>query len=128
MKFLLDTHLLLWAAERLDILPDAARALMDDSNNDLLFSAASLWEVAIKHGLGRADFEVEPHLLRRGLLDGGYGELAVTSAHAVAVASLPPIHKDPFDRMLIAQAMVEGITLLTSDQVVAQYPGPVQQV
>jgi PIN domain nuclease of toxin-antitoxin system len=67
-------------------------------------------------------------VLRRGLLDGGYGELAVTSAHAVAVASLPPIHKDPFDRMLIAQAMVEGITLLTSDQVVAQYPGPVQQV
>lgn len=128
MKFLLDTHLLLWAAERLDLLPDAARALMGDSNNDLLFSAASLWEVAIKHGLGRADFEVEPCALRRGLLDGGYGELVMTSAHAVAIASLPPIHRDPFDRMLIAQAMVEGITLLTSDQVVAQYPGPVQQV
>jgi len=128
VKFLLDTHLLLWAAERAELLPDAARALMDDSANDLLFSAASLWEVGIKRGLGRADFEVEPRALRRGLLDGGYGELVVTSAHAVAIASLPPIHKDPFDRLLIAQAMVEGITLLTSDQVVAQYPGPVQGV
>lgn len=128
MKFLLDTRLLLWAAERLELLPDAARTLMDDGSNELLFSAASLWEVAIKQGLGQADFEVEPRALRRGLLDGGYGELAVTSAHAVAIASLPPIHKDPFDRLLIAQAMVEGITLLTSDRVVAQYPGPVQQV
>jgi PIN domain nuclease of toxin-antitoxin system len=128
VKFLLDTRLLLWAAERLELLPDAARTLMDDGSNELLFSAASLWEVAIKQGLGQADFEVEPRALRRGLLDGGYGELAVTSAHAVAIASLPPIHKDPFDRLLIAQAMVEGITLLTSDRVVAQYPGPVQQV
>ena len=84
--------------------------------------------MAIKQGLGRADFEVEPRALRRGLLDGGYGELAVTSAHAVAIASLPPIHKDPFDRLLIAQAMVEGITLLTVDPVVSRYPGPVRRV
>lgn len=128
MTFLLDTHLLLWAAGRPDMLSDAARALIDDRDNELLFSAASLWEVAIKGGLGRSDFEVEPRALRRGLMDADYGELAVTSAHAVAVASLPPIHKDPFDRLLIAQAMTEGITLLTSDSLVAQYAGPVQRV
>lgn len=128
MTFLLDTHLLLWAAGRPDMLSDAARALIDDRDNELLFSAASLWEVAIKGGLGRSEFEVEPRALRRGLMDADYGELAVTSAHAVAVASLPPIHKDPFDRLLIAQAMTEGITLLTSDRLVAQYAGPVQRV
>lgn len=128
MTFLLDTHLLLWAAGRPDMLSDAARALIDDRDNELLFSAASLWEVAIKGGLGRSEFEVEPRALRRGLMDADYGELAVTSAHAVAVASLPPIHKDPFDRLLIAQAMTEGITLLTSDSLVAQYAGPVQRV
>jgi len=128
VTFLLDTHLLLWAAGRPDMLSDAARALIDDRDNELLFSAASLWEVAIKGGLGRSEFEVEPRALRRGLMDADYGELAVTSAHAVAVASLPPIHKDPFDRLLIAQAMTEGITLLTSDRLVAQYAGPVQRV
>jgi len=110
------------------MLSDAARALIDDRDNGFLFSAASLWEVAIKGGLGRSDFEVEPRAFRRGLMDADYGELAVTSAHAVAVASLPPIHEDPFDRLLIAQAMTEGITLLTSNRLVAQYPGPVQQV
>lgn len=128
MTFLLDTHLLLWAAGRPDLLPDAARALIEYQDNDFLFSAASIWEIAIKCGLGRTDFEVEPIALRRGLIDAEYGELAVTSAHAVAVAALPPIHKDPFDRLLIAQARTEGITLLTSDRLVAQYPGPVQRV
>jgi PIN domain nuclease of toxin-antitoxin system len=128
VTFLLDTHLLLWAAGRPDLLSDTALTLINDQDNDLLFSAASLWEVAIKHGLGRLDFEVEPRALRRELIDADYGELVVTGAHAIAVASLPAIHKDPFDRLLIAQAMVEGITLLTSDQAVARYPGPVQQV
>ena len=128
MKFLLDTHLLLWAAEDSIRLPDAARTLMDDERNYLLFSATSLWEVTIKAGLGRRDFDIDPFALRRGLLDGGYSELFITSAHAVAVAALPPLHKDPFDRLLVAQATVEGITLLTSDPLVAQYPGPVQQV
>jgi PIN domain nuclease of toxin-antitoxin system len=126
--FLLDTHLLLWAAGRPDLLPDAARSLINAQDNDILFSAASLWEIVIKRGLGRSDFEVEPRALRRGLIEADYGELPVTSSHAVAVASLPSIHKDPFDRLLIAQAMTEGITLLTSDKLVAQYPGPVQRV
>ena len=79
MKLLLDTHLLLWAAGRPDLLSAAARLLLDDSNNELTFSAASLWEVTIKRGLGRDDFVVDPRLLRRGLLDNGYSELAITS-------------------------------------------------
>lgn len=88
--------------------------------NELLFSAASLWEIAIKRGLGREDFRVDVRLLRRGLLDNGYGELPVGSEHAVAIDGLPPIHKDLFDRLLVAQALVEGVTLLTSDELVAQ--------
>jgi PIN domain nuclease of toxin-antitoxin system len=102
--------------------------LLNNPDHDLLFSAASLWEVTIKRGLGRDDFRVDPRLLRRGLLDNGYGELAITSEHAIAVDLLPPIHKDPFDRMLLAQAMVEGIALLTSDPLLARYPGPVHRV
>lgn len=128
MKYLLDTHLLLWAAAEPQRLPEAARNLMEDAGNTLLFSAASLWEVAIKAGLGRADFIVEPAVLRRGLLDNGYGELPVASEHAVATVTLPHIHRDPFDRLLVAQAQVEGITLLTADSVVARYPGPIRRV
>jgi len=105
-----------------------ARALIADEANQPLFSAASLWEVAIKSDLGRADFSVDARLLRRGLLDNGYGELAVASEHAVAVAGLPPIHRDPFDRLLVAQATVEGIVLLTTDALVGRYPGPVRKV
>ncbi|MGA7949772.1 MAG: type II toxin-antitoxin system VapC family toxin [Thiobacillaceae bacterium] len=128
MKLLLDTHLLLWAAGSPDQLPPAARSLLEDPQNELLFSAASLWEIAIKYKLGRSDFRVDARVLRRGLLDNGYQELAITSEHAVFVDSLPPLHKDPFDHILIAQATVEGITLLTADALVAQYPGPVRQV
>lgn len=128
MKLLLDTHLLLWAAGAPDKLPAAALAEIENADNELLFSAASLWEVAIKRGLGRADFTVNPRLLRRGLLDNGYQELPITGEHAVAVDGLPPLHKDPFDRMLIAQALVEGVTLLTVDERVAQYPAPVRQL
>jgi PIN domain nuclease of toxin-antitoxin system len=128
MKLLLDTHLLLWAAGQPDRLPATARSLIDDPANEPLFSAASLWEVAIKRGLGRADFQVDARLLRRGLLDNGYGELPIVSDHVVATESLPPIHRDPFDRVLVAQATVEGITLLTSDSLVAQYPGPIRTV
>ncbi|MEW6339788.1 MAG: type II toxin-antitoxin system VapC family toxin [Pseudomonadota bacterium] len=128
MKLLLDTHLLLWAAGEPHRLSPEARRLIEDRAYELFFSAASLWEVAIKRGLGREDFRVDPRLLRRGLLDNGYSELVIESAHAVAVDTLPPIHKDPFDRILVAQAWTEGITLLTADPLVAQYPGPVQRV
>lgn len=126
MKLLLDTHLLIWAAESIERLPKGARALMANPENELLFSVASIWEVAIKRGLNRPDFQVDARMLRRGLIDNGYCELPILSEHAVAIDTLPPIHKDPFDRLLIAQAMVEGITLLTDDATVAQYQGLVR--
>jgi len=128
VKLLLDTHLLLWAAGEPNRLSRKARTLIGNPENELLFSAASLWEVAIKRGLGRSDFQVDARLLRRGLLDNGYSELPIVSDHVVATESLPPIHKDPFDRVLVAQATVEGITLLTTDSLVAQYPGPIRTV
>ena len=128
MKLLLDTHLLLWAAGEPKKLSPKARRLIADTDNELMFSAASLWEIAIKRALGRADFQVDTRLFRRGLIDNGYVELPVFSAHAVAVEALPPIHKDPFDRLLIAQSQVEGIVLLTSDATVAQYGGSVRLV
>lgn len=128
MKLLLDTHLLLWAADGFEYLPPDAQVLMSAPENELFFSVASLWEIVIKSGLGRKDFQVDPRLLRRGLLDNGYNELPILSEHAVIIGTLPLIHKDPFDRLLVAQAIVEGITLLTSDAYVAEYPGPVQYV
>ena len=128
MKLLLDTHLLLWAAEESDRLSDTATALLSDPDNQLFFSAASLWEIAIKRGLGRCDFQVDPRLLRRGLLENGYEELQIASIHAVAADLLPPLHKDPFDRILVTQATIEAITLLTADPIVARYPGPVRAV
>src|SRR5271163_2857669 len=115
MKLLLDTHILLWAAREPKRLPRVARALMDDTQNELIFSVVSVWETAIKSGLGKKDFRTDPRLLRRRLLDNGYSELPLLSKHAVAIDLLPPIHKDLFDRILVAQAMVEGITLLTAD-------------
>lgn len=128
MRLLLDTHLLLWAAGQPDRLSPEARDLLQDPLNDLTFSAASLWEITIKRGLGREDFRVEPRVLRRGLRDHGYAELPISAEHSLAVELLPAIHKDPFDRILLAQAMIEGITLLTADPVVARYPAPVRKV
>ena len=128
MTLLLDTQVLLWAVNQPDRLPAVARTLLTNPDNDLLFSPASLWEIAIKNTLGRSDFRVEPRILRRGLLDNGYTELPITGEHAVNIDSLPRLHKDPFDRILLAQAIVEGITLLTSDAQVARYGGPVRKV
>ena len=125
---LLDTHLLLWAAGEPKKLSAKARRLIADTDNELMFSAASIWEVAIKRALGRTDFQVDTRLFRRGLIDNGYVELPVFSAHAVAVDALPPIHKDPFDRLLVAQSLVEGIVLLTTDATVAQYGGSIRLV
>jgi PIN domain nuclease of toxin-antitoxin system len=128
VKLLLDTHLLLWAANAPKRLPRAARALIEDPENELLFSAASLWEIAIKCSLGREDFRVDARLLRRGLLDNGYTELPITGEHAVEIERLPAVHRDPFDRMLVAQATVEGVTLLTHDRELLAYRGPVRKV
>lgn len=128
MKVLIDTQLLLFAAAQPDRLPAAAHELFVNVENELLFSAASIWEVTIKRGLGRPDFVIEPRLLRRGLLDNNYIELPITSEHAITVDLLPPIHKDPFDRILIAQALTEGILFLTMDPLIAKYKGPIRKV
>jgi PIN domain nuclease of toxin-antitoxin system len=128
LKLLLDTHLLIWAATAPAKLSAAAVGLLEDTENELFFSAASLWEITIKRGLGRPDFQLEPGLLRRGLLDNGYQELPITGLHTLAVEVLPDLHKDPFDRLLIAQATSEGITFITSDGLLAQYPGPIRLV
>ncbi len=126
MLYLLDTHLLLWAAYEPDRLSPQTRELLDAGDNALLFSAASIWEVAIKASLGRDDFVADANVLRRGLVENGYRELPITSAHAAAVATLPALHRDPFDRILVAQARVEGVPLLTSDTTVAGYGDPAQ--
>jgi PIN domain nuclease of toxin-antitoxin system len=127
MRLLLDTHILLWGAIEPERLSRVASSLIESPDNEMVFSALSIWEIAIKTGLG-ADFRIDAGILRRGLFDNGYAELAVTGAHAAALAGLPPIHKDPFNRMLVAQAIVEGFTLLTSDPTVAEYPGSIRLV
>ena len=128
MRLLLDTHLILWSISQSERLSREARDLMGDPNNTLVASVVSLWEIAIKRGGRRADFVAEPTSIRHQLLTHGYEELPILGEHVIAVTGLPPIHGDPFDRMLVAQAIVEGITLLTADPLVARYPGPVRKV
>jgi len=119
MRLLIDTHLLLWAAN--DTLPKQAIPFFTDKDNELFFSSANIWEVVIKKGLDRSDFQINPNDLYCGLVNNGYNELTVTSHHTLLVAHLPPFHKDPFDRILVAQAMAEGLMLLSSDEAVSQY-------
>lgn len=128
MTYLLDTHLLLWVTGAQDRLSSQARTLLSDLDVAPVFSTASIWEVVIKKALGRKDFSVEPSRLRDDLMENGYDELEIRSEHVLEVAALPLIHKDPFDRMLIAQARVEGITLLTVDTDVVRYGDPVKLV
>jgi PIN domain nuclease of toxin-antitoxin system len=128
MKLLLDTHLLLWAAGAPERLSRPARALLGARGNSLIFSAASIWEIVIKAGLGRADFQVEPQRLRRELLLHGYEELPISGEHALALRTLPALHKDPFDRILFAQARCEAMTLVTADRDLAAYGPPCRLV
>jgi PIN domain nuclease of toxin-antitoxin system len=121
MKLLLDTHVLLWAAGEPDKLSPTARNMLLEPRSVLFFSPASIWEVVIKQGLGRDDFRVDPHRLRKMLVVRGYIELPVTSEHVLRVATLPFLHKDPFDRILIAQARCEGMSLLSVDAAVIAY-------
>lgn len=121
MKLLLDTHLLLWAAGTPERLSTATRSRLLDEGNDLYFSAVSIWEIVIKRALGRHDLQVDPARFRRMLVASGYGEVAVTAEHALIVEHLPALHKDPFDRILIAQARSEGMQLLTVDDQVLAY-------
>jgi len=128
MKILLDTHFILWALLDQKRLSSRARAIIEAEENQILFSVASLWEIAIKRTSGKRDFKVAPQILRRTMLESDYLELSLAAEHVFETSKLPLLHKDPFDRILIAQAMVEGMTLLTADAVVAKYPGPIQLV
>lgn len=121
MKLLLDTHIVLWAAGQPEKLSESARTLLTTPENLLFFSAASIWEIVIKRGLGRDDFKVDPRHLRKMLVVHGYTELPVTAEHAIMIETLPLLHKDPFDRLLLAQARAEGMLLLTVDASVSQY-------
>lgn len=125
MKLLLDTHLLLWIAFKSSKLSSAAVSLIEDPANELWFSTVSIWEVAIKSSRKRADFSVDPRILQSALLRAEYLELGLTAEHTFATMDLPSIHKDPFDRILISQAQVENVTLLTSDRKVVGYSGQI---
>jgi PIN domain nuclease of toxin-antitoxin system len=128
MRFLLDTHFVLWLPLDDPRIRAEARTILLNPANEFMFSVSSIWEIAIKERLRKPDFPHDPREIRRLLIENGYAELAIESRHAVLVDSLPLIHKDPFDRILIAQAMAEGITLLTADPVIAKYPGPIRKV
>src|SRR5699024_9083924 len=128
MIFLLDTHLLLWAAYDPDSLSPEARSIIDDYSHTLVFSAASIWVVAIKSSLARNDFNVDVRVFRRALLEAKYHELPITGAHTAEVADLPAYHKDPFDRLLVALARSDAFTLSTSDRMTSMYPQPTRLV
>jgi len=120
--------LLIWTKSDPQRLSNSARDHIIDTTNVLYFSSASIWEISIKRQRGRPDFKIDPHLLHETLLDDGYTELPVVSFHAFGIVTLPMIHKDPFDRILIAQAAHEGCLFLTSDSRLATYPGPIRLV
>ncbi len=128
MRLLVDTHLLLWAVASSRRLPKAARRLLEDPANEVLFSAASLWEIVIKAALRKPDFKVDVGLLRPALAEMGFSELSVSGVHAETLASLPLIHRDPFDRMLVAQSLAEPLVLLTNEGVLAGYGDVVKVV
>ena len=123
MRILLDTNIILWSA--FNGLPPSAASYILDEKNILYFSSANIWEVVIKNALNRADFNVDPFMLYKGLLNNGYKELPITSTHSLTIHTLPNIHKDPFDRILLGQAVSEGIPLLTSDSRLSEYPAPI---
>ena len=128
MRLLIDTQLLIWAAEGSPRLSARAADLLSEPEHDLHFSVASIWETAIKFGLGRPDFQADPRILRPALLAEGFREITVTGRHALTVLDLPRLHGDPFDRILIAQAWIEGLTLLTTDRMLEGYPGDIRRV
>jgi len=128
MRCLIDTQVILWAAIAPDRLSDDSVAFLTNPANSLYFSAASIWEIVIKNALGRPDFRVNQGLLRRGLIDNDYMELPITATHALATETLPPVHKDPFDRILVAQAIVEGMTLVTADALLEKYPVEIRKI
>lgn len=128
MRILLDTHVLLWAVGSTRRLQGGTLAALSEPANDVLFSAASIWEIAIKFGLGRPDFVISPDDILRAALEIGFVELPISAAVAAAVAKLPPIHRDPFDRLLVAQAIEEPAVLYTADARLLGYSDLVKRV
>lgn len=127
-RFLVDTQLLLWNVYGSRQLPARVARLFRDGRHEFFYSAASLWEIAIKASRGREDFAADTAAVRDALEENGFLELAIAAHHAVAVGGLPPIHGDPFDRMLIAQANAEPMAFLTADRRLAAYPGTIEVV
>lgn len=121
MNYLLDTHILLWSLVEPDKVPMRMVRLIEDTGNRVWFSSASIWEIAIKHSLGKDEFPVEPGMIWKAARQTGMEELAVSAEHAVGVDALPWLHRDPLDRMLVAQARVEGMKLLSVDAQVNAY-------
>lgn len=128
MRVLLDTHVLLWAVGDSGRLPPSSREILENGNNEIFFSAASIWEIAIKAALGREDFQIDPVQILDVMPETGFTELPVMARHAAEVSRLPAIHKDPFDRMLIAQSRTEPLLLLTDDALLARYSDNVRLI
>jgi PIN domain nuclease of toxin-antitoxin system len=128
MIYLIDTHVIIWLAIRSPRLDQKTQELLADRKNDVYFSAISIFEIAVKQQLSKTDFNVEASTIRRLLVEKDYIELVVNGLHASFVGTMPLIHRDPFDRLLVAQANVEGMTLITADERIAQYPGPILKI
>lgn len=128
MNLLLDTHIALWAIVGDSRLSSEARALIGDPANSIYFSAASVWEIAIKHAIAKKDMPVSGAEAARLFFESGYIELPVKAMHAAATERLPPLHADPFDRILVAQAHSEPLVLLTRDVKVLAYGGNIRRM
>ncbi len=122
MRVLTDTHVLLWALLRPARLDAACREVLESPEHQVFFSAVNIWEIAIKRALDRPDFDVEPDAVHRAALETGFRELPISAVHAAAVRHLPPHHRDPFDRLLIVQALIEPLRLMTDDPLIDLYP------
>lgn len=127
-RFLVDTQLLLWNAYGSRRLPARVARLFRDGRHEFYFSAASIWEIAIKASQGRKNFDVDAREVHRTLVENGFHELSIDAEHALASAALPSLHADPFDRMLVAQSLVEPMALITTDERLAGYPGTIEVV
>jgi PIN domain nuclease of toxin-antitoxin system len=129
MRVLVDTHVLIWMATgNTSRLSKLAINMVGSKENEVWFSAISILEIAIKQSLGRADFALDAAIIRDAFLALDFRELAVNGIQSAFVARLPLIHRDPFDRLLIAQANIEGMTLITADEQIARYPGPILKI
>lgn len=128
MIYLVDTHVLIWLAVESPRLDQPTREILADPENHIFFSAISIFEIAVKETLSKRGFDVEASAIRRMMIENDFVELPVNGLHAAHVATLPMIHRDPFDRLLVSQAIIEGMILITADQHIARYPGPILRI